>query len=291
MTFLRAGVVAVGLGLASGGPTLAATSDIRVTAVDGGSSVAGKALQMHEEVQTGQDLETGEGGRCSVLLADAAILQFCNRAKLRIGDGGDPSKLVLNSGELKATVGPRPAGDPLEIHTPAAIATILGTVIHVEVDPDTGDTIVSSLESRVRVRSSNPLVKGSIILNAGERVTIRRGEAPRPKQRFDPQTFARAGSCTFDDDFHNVAARSDRVSQAHNVMEQIAMEDIPVDDLPMVAAEALERSTPAPNPNDERPVFPPICEPGTCQSLPPIPDFGPRSIPVCPGIPGEHCAF
>jgi hypothetical protein len=284
-TVLCSAALAVGLGSGSGSLALAA-SEVRVTAVEGDATADGEALRMHGEVQAGEELEVGDDGRCSVLLAEAAVLQFCNRARLRVGEGGDANRVRLDSGELKATVGPRPAGQPLEIHTPAAIAIILGTVIHVKVDADTGDTVVSSLESKIRIQSSNSLVPGFVVIDAGEQVTIRRGEAPQNKRKFDVGSFSQSGSCTFDEGFHYAASRAQRATQSRTLMEEIAYQDVPPDLLPPVAAGPTERTLPPPNPLDELPVE--ACLPGLCTEL------GAGGVPPpepCVGTPGDHCAF
>ena len=297
-----AGVIAGGalaLLQAVAAPASASGGEIRVTAVAGGASAGGEALGIHAEVSAGESIETGEQGRCSVLLGDAAILQFCNRAAVRVGTPGasDTSVVKLDQGELKATVGPRAAGDPLEIHTPAAIATLLGTVVHVEVDAETGDTIVSSLESRVRVKSSNPLARGSVVLEAGEQVTIRRGEPPERKRRFDPGRFTSAGSCTFDDDFHRAAIRAERAARVREVMDAIALDDVPVGGLPAVAA-SFAGPVPVTSsavPTEDWTQARPVCLPGLCGE--PLPSPAPLRSGVSPpdlcppGLPGEHCLF
>ncbi len=269
-------------------------SGIRVTALDGDAHAGGEALDIHHEVSPGEPIETGDEGRCSVLLADAAILQFCSRTGLRVGEPGEQGASVvqLDRGELKATVGPRPAGDPLEIHTPAAIATILGTVVHVEVDPETGDTVISSLESRVQVKSSNPLATGTVIIEAGEQVTIRRGESPESKRRFDRRRLASAASCTFDDDFHRAAVRAQRASRMHAVTTGIASEDIPTEALPAVGAgreSGLASLVSArPVPGEDKTIVRSDCLPTTCGLSTAIAD---ALLDLCLGDPGEHCSF
>ena len=85
--------------------------------------------------------------------------------------------------------------------TPAAIATILGTIVHVAVDPRRARPGCSSAQSEVRVESSDPGVKGSTTLAALEQITVKPGEAPpsRPR-RLAREEIAALGGCLVD--FH-----------------------------------------------------------------------------------------
>ena len=96
--------------------------------------------------------ETTDDGKCSLMLDEDAMLQLCNRAEMSARPRTEGGRVLdLQRGEMKATVGKQPADAPLEIHTPAAVAQILGTVVHVSVDPETGETLITSIESRIKV--------------------------------------------------------------------------------------------------------------------------------------------
>jgi ferric-dicitrate binding protein FerR (iron transport regulator) len=112
----------------------------------------------------------------------------------------------IHAGEIRIIVEPRGARERIEVHTPAAIATILGTIVHFAVDPMTGETTISSAESQVRVRSSHPDVSGSTIVSPLEQIRMKPGQAPpeRPKT-LEPEEFAELGGCLVD--FHALAGK------------------------------------------------------------------------------------
>jgi ferric-dicitrate binding protein FerR (iron transport regulator) len=225
--------LASGALLALAGPAAAV---VTVTSAEGDTASAGEPLAMHRQLGAGDVVETEDEGRCSMLLAEDAVLQLCHGAKLRFGPEGPrgPSVLELTKGELKATVGARPPEDPLEIHTPVAIATILGTVVHVSVDPVTGETVITSLENRIRVVNVDAPDE-PVVIATGEQVTVRRGRIPGAVRRADPRELARHSDCLDDGAFRKLAAALERSAHADDLLEEVAAMDVP-EALPAVAA-------------------------------------------------------
>ena len=76
---------------------------------------------------------TGPEAACSVLVDRRSLVQFCGQAavRLRHDEQRDATIVDVMEGSTRALVGPRLADEPLEIHTPVAIAAILGTILSV----------------------------------------------------------------------------------------------------------------------------------------------------------------
>jgi hypothetical protein len=278
----------------------AATAQNFVTSVDGEAIRGDQALSLHDEVEQGELVETSDLASCSLLLSDGAVIQACNKASLRLRPGRNNGTQIidLSSGEIKASVGPQPPDDPLEIHTPAAIATILGTTLHVRVDPETGDTTITSLHNRIRVESSDPSVEGSVTIEAGEEVVIRKGSPPEPKRVVDIASMMTGLSdCLDDESFRAAAVRADRERREAEALEFIVAADIP-DSLPPVGSGGGQ--TVLAVPDVLQPTLGPggpiddgdggVCQSTNCGFQPPMV----RSIPIptaCSGTPGEQCTF
>lgn len=161
-------------------------------------------------IADGEHLKLGEGAACSILLDDDAVVELCGQTSVAFERDPDSNRRIvsLDSGEIRIVADPRDFEERIEIHTPAAIATLLGTIVHVSVDPKTGVTTISSAQSKVSVRSDEPAVRGTTVLMAGEQVTVEPGAAPpaNPK-RLDPREISELGGCLID--FHVAAADRD----------------------------------------------------------------------------------
>jgi len=161
-------------------------------------------------IADGEPLQLGEGDACSILLDDDVVVELCGQTSVVFKRDRDSNRRIvsLDSGEIRIVVDPRDFEERIEIHTPAAIATLLGTIVHVSVDPKTGATTISSAQSQVSVRSDEPAVRGTTVLTAGEQVTVEAGAAPPAKpKRLDPQEISELGGCLVD--FHVAAADRD----------------------------------------------------------------------------------
>ena len=221
--------------LAAGAPAGAAAPGATVTAVTGNASASGAALERQSKLADGDSLQTGQDAACSILVDGDAVLELCQATSLRLGhregrsDG--PRVLELRAGEIRVLAEPRPAGQRIEIHTPAAIATILGSVVYVAVDAK-GVTTIASAESNVRVESSRRLGR-AMTLTAGQQVTVRPG-APLPKvaQIWDPEASP-ADGCLID--FRAIAFDDSRDPSDGRAVDAITGQDV-IDALPHVSA-------------------------------------------------------
>jgi hypothetical protein len=178
------------------------------TAVGAVSTDSGRALGVRSSLADEEKISLEKDEGCSVLIDDDALVEMCEETEMVLEtDPESGRRLVrIDAGEIRIIVEPRAVGQRIEVHTPAAIATILGTIVHFAVDPATGETIISSAENRVRVRSSDPSVAGSTVVSPLEQIRMKPGQAPpeEPK-KLAPEEFAELGGCLVD--FHSVAGK------------------------------------------------------------------------------------
>ena len=177
-------------------------------------------------IADGEHLQLGEGAACSILLDDDAVVELCGQTSLVFKRDRDSNRRIvsLDSGEIRIVVDPRDFEERIEIHTPAAIATLLGTIVHVSVDAKTGATTISSAQSKVSVRSDEPAVRGTTVLTAGEQVTVEVGAAPPAKpKRLDSQEISELGGCLVG--FHVAAADRDSRESGERLTGRLAESD------------------------------------------------------------------
>ena len=188
-------------------------------------------------IADGEHLKLGEDAACSILLDDDAVVELCGQASVVFSRDRDSNRRIvsLHSGDIRVVVDPRDFDDRIEIHTPAAIATLLGTIVYVSVDSKTGATTISSAQSEVSVRSDKPAVHGTTVLTAGEQVTVEPGAAPPAKpKRLDPEEISELGGCLVD--FHDAAAnRHSRESGARLTNRLAAFDAANAGSLPRAA--------------------------------------------------------
>jgi hypothetical protein len=294
-----------GAGIAS------ATQDVVLTAVKGDASIQDRDLGGRAELGDDQALQTGGDGGCSVLVDRNAVVELCGQTRISFAKDAKRGNRIVNveSGELRLVVEPREVNERIEIHTPAAIATILGTVVYVSVDPLTGATTISSSESQVNIRAQGgeecvprglpvepgipECAKGTTIGDL-EQLTIVPGERAQSVKQLNQQQIDELSGCLLD--FHDLALNADRLPQENRATERVLAVDIAAVLLPPVAQEAAEAAA-APvetgadpetevelNPTDDRDQEKEITDDLMMMDVPP-------SEPPCGGIPGEHCGF
>jgi hypothetical protein len=281
-----------------------AASDAFLTSIQGEASVATGALDSHTALDDGENLETGDESGCSILLDDNAVVELCGQTRISFATDEKRGNRVINieSGTVRMFVEPREPNERIEIHTPAAIATILGTIIYVTVDPVTGETTFTSSDSRVnvRARSKEDCTPAGLPAEAGipqcaegttigglEQLTITPGEQEGEKTEVSEQDLAVLGGCLFD--FHELAAKVDRMAQASKATERVAAVDVATVNLPQVSLEdgpAIETESG----NDIEAEIEPFDDPGQAEEI--RESFMGMEIPSCGGgIPGDHCDF
>ncbi|MHC4798049.1 MAG: FecR domain-containing protein, partial [Planctomycetota bacterium] len=115
-----------------------------------------KKLAQAEAVYSGQWIRTHTGSRAEIVLTDKSKLLIQPRSAVRIEEGKQGSKILLQQGLIKIAAAKQPAGKVLTIETPASQIKVLGTEldVHVVQKPDgRKQTRVSVTSGRVRLES------------------------------------------------------------------------------------------------------------------------------------------
>jgi len=227
-----------------------AAQEVLLTSVKGEASGSTGALDSHAGLGDDERLETGDDSGCSILLDENAVVELCGQTRISFSTDERRGNRIVNieSGTVRMIVEPREAGERIEIHTPAAIATILGTIIYVTVDPVTGEATFTSSDSRINIRARDdqdctpiglPLEAGipqcaeGTTIGGLEQLTVVPGEEPREKKQVSEQDLAMLGGCLFD--FHDLAAQIDRMTQANKATQRVVALDVAAVDLPPVS--------------------------------------------------------
>jgi hypothetical protein len=196
--------------------------------------------------------------------------------------GAGRQVIYVDGGEARISVQPRAPGESLEIHTPVAIATILGTVIHVKVDPRTGETTFTSEDSNASIRSAEPGVAGKTVIGGGEATTIAAGGGPQEKQQLPKRALANLSTCLRD--LHEVSVENARAANEAKVTEQVAAVDMDAADLPAVAAAEEVPEPEGEEAGDETDLITPV-------DANDLPEPAPEELPSCPFLPCDHGGF
>ncbi len=269
-----------------------ALADIRaiVTSVDGDAKSGQASVQLHSPGALESPLVTDDDASCSVLIDRETVVQFCGRTSMRIVDdkSRDITIVRIDEGSTRTTAAPRGLDNPLEIHTPIAVAVIVGTVITTTVDPLTGDTTFEVEEGSIRVRATESADSSMVTVEAGESVTIRRGQQPE-------RVITSQGRATNAQDcigrLRVASIKTARKTREAVVMEEITKADIlpPPVSLPPTEAKPWPK---IPKPAVETPD--PCSEPLLCGAPSEVfemPSPMIRTPGACEGVPGEHCGF
>lgn len=178
-------------------------------------------------INEGENIELGEDGACSILVDQDALLELCGTTSLALRKDPKSNRriIALNRGEIKVVVEPRDFNERIEIHTPAAIATLLGTVVYVSIDPKTQATTITSAESKVSVRSGDPRIQGKTILKPAQQVTVTLGGGlPAEPIHLDRAQVAELGGCLVN--FHETALGRDSNIHGRRVADRLTALDI-----------------------------------------------------------------
>ncbi len=281
-----------------------AAQEARLTSVKGQASSSAGALGSHTALADDDRLETADQSGCSILLDESAVVELCGQTRISFATNPRRGNRIVNveSGTLRMVVEPREPGERIEIHTPAAIATILGTIIYVTVDPATGEATFTSSDSRVNIRERDgvdctpfglpaepgiPQCAEGTTIGALEQLTVAPTGAPREKQQVSEQDLALLGGCLFD--FHDIAAQIDRTAQANRATERVVAVDVAAVELPPVSIDAGPAIETTKGGEGVDVVLDPFDDPSQEEQLRETFEL---EVPDCGGgIPGEHCNF
>src|SRR5258706_9136292 len=150
-------------------------------------------LQENAGVAENDRIQTQDGGRARVVLNDGSILNIGSKSALTIKNETRSSRagsLEIAYGMVRAEVVGRLAARRFEIRTFTAVGGVLGTTVFVDATP--GSTHIVNLSdaasgSQVRVTSSNPRIRGHVVLNPGEGTIVEQGKPPVPPHAMGPE--------------------------------------------------------------------------------------------------------
>ena len=138
----------------------------------------------------GEVVRTGAGSRVAVLLANGSQLKLSANSQLELKQIGPPAEGFLPTAArvvqsilrvLEGEIWVRNGGEPLDIQTVPATASIRGTEFTLAAGP--GDAARLAVLDGL-VEFSNP--QGSVLVAANEQATVKLGEAPRKTVLLNP---------------------------------------------------------------------------------------------------------
>ena len=278
-----------------------------VTAVKGDTSIGEAPAELSDRVSEDQSIVTGPEASCSVLVEKRALIQFCGQAAVRLRHDQERNATIVDvsEGSTRTLAGPRQADEPLEIHTPVAIAAILGTILSVTVEPATGDATFALEEGKARIETRDPAGGRVVMLNAGEQVRVSADGRASEVMPLRLRDLAERPDCLDNRFFRGASVEIARLERLQWLTDAITSADIPYAGLPPVATgpgPSLEPRGSVDEPLDPIPSDPcglnAIC---TGDVVLPEPQRDPPRAPEsrgqrrpnrpqpCGGIPGEHC--
>jgi len=261
-----AAVIALCGGLGLAGATARADEDPgQVTSVIGDTRANDAQLAGGASVGEQERVATGEDGKCSMLVDGNIVIQLCERTKVVLHNEPEQGRRIIqvDAGSVHVIAAPRLAEEHVEIHTPAAIAVLLGTIVHVTVDAVTGDSTITSTHSAVRVRSTSERFDQETTLNPTQQITVRRGAPPPAQpQQLGPRRITELTTCVAD-------LREAALQPKRNDLEDDTITRMAVSDTSRGRSLGLAPVRPTPHPEEQLPGEDPndlgnICTPLDC---------------------------
>ncbi len=246
--------------------------------------------QLSRDASGQLEVVTSLGAGCALLHGDTLLVEMSPSTKLKIRttSGSSDPVVEISDGSARITTRLGPSDPAIEIRTPSAIVRPRSSTLHLEVNGDSGTTLVSSLDNRAFVLSSDDRHKRTVFLNSLQSVSVPKGEPPGGIEKLGDRVAESLGGAATLRRYRDTALEQNMHRESEVLLTDIARVDVPEGEL-----EAL--SNPLPTPKafafesemiDRRLV----CDPTTC-GLFSVPEFnpGPGDPPGCIGIPGEHC--
>jgi hypothetical protein len=301
---LTAAVLSTVLGVVGlvGAAGTALAVDTVVTGLTGVATLHGETLSIADRLapQAAQDfgdtikevqVETDDQSTCALLHGDRLLVEMAPNSKVRIRDDVDGLGAVVEimRGEARVTT-QRTREDPrVEVRTPSARIRPMTSIIHVEVDGTTGNSLVTSLAERALVVSADVAQKRSALLNSNQWVSVPRGDAPGTIKQVDPESAQKIADEEMMLVLRGTALMSASENEGRALLERIAAADMlssVADPLPTpqgFAAIGSDELEPVPV------CLPFLCDPREAALVAALRDPRPPGPPPCTGIPGEQC--
>jgi len=142
-------------------------------------------LRLHDAVQSGDELATGENSQAVLRSADGSTVVVYPDSRLVFNErSADVRELLhLFLGSIKVhieRISGRP--NPHKMTTPTAVIAVRGTTFSVFVD-DTDSTLIAVEEGEVAVANTQ-LPGQEVVLRAGQRTWVRPGQLPQQARAF-----------------------------------------------------------------------------------------------------------
>jgi hypothetical protein len=193
------------------------------------------------------------------------VIQLCERTKLVLHNDPEQGRRIIqvDAGSAHVVAAPRLAEEQVEIHTPAAIAVLLGTIVHVTVDAVTGDSTITSTHSAIRVRSTSERFDQETTLQPTQQITVRRGAPPPAQpQQLGPRRITELTTCIAD-------LREAAIQPKRNDLEDDTITRMAVSEISRKRPPGLAPVRPTPHPEEQLPGEDPndlgnICTPLDC---------------------------
>jgi ferric-dicitrate binding protein FerR (iron transport regulator) len=153
------------------------------------------AVAAQTPVLWGDTLVSHQGGRARITLEDGSILNLGSDSSLTIlshDAAMQRTQIQLAYGHLRSNaVRIARAGGSFEVHTPTAVAGVVGTDFYISYV--NGVTTVIVFEGTVSVCD---LAGNCVLVHAGEMTTVRDGQKPDPPTKASPSAMMEAGQLT-----------------------------------------------------------------------------------------------
>lgn len=138
-------------------------------------------------------LHTGQQGRVRLALLDESVISLGSNSELRLkkGDGrSTQSALELGYSLIRMQIMKLLQGRRFELHTPTAIAGVVGTDFGADASQP-GVTRFVCLAGDVLISNVDPKVPGTVVCHGGSTTSVRTGQAPAPPQPATEQQMDR----------------------------------------------------------------------------------------------------
>lgn len=287
----RLGAVAAALALALGLPAAAQATETVVTALTGTVTADGQVLSTYAPIGDGSgplEIQTDAGSGCALLHGEKLLVELGPGSSIVLEpQEGGATHIAIARGQLRLTTERKRRDPKVEVRTPSARIRPMTSIILVELDTETGQTRVTSIENRALVISADPQFKKSALLNSNQWVHVPTGGPPEAIQQADAESSALASSAAMSS-LRAASLAHFGGQEGQSLLASISTADVPDGApssvaKPFVTPSGFAFSNEAPGRNDVG------CDPLSCGLAVGVSDTRPGGPGVCTGLPGEQC--